>query len=419
MERFEAVYEIESPCGIAHAAAVLAGEQSTGTFVKLALETDALRDRSGARIEAVEVVESRAAPALPSRSRGNAYERGRIRISWPDENIGPSLPNLMATVAGNLFELSEISALRLVDLTLPESFARGNPGPRFGAAGTHRLAGVDGPLIGTIIKPSVGLSPEETAALVRTLAEAGIDFIKDDELQANGRYCPLEARVAAVMRVLNDHAQRTGKKVMYAFNITDETEAMWRHADMVREAGGTCVMVSMIPVGLSGLRALRDRAGLPIHGHRAGWGLFSRSPDIGIGFPVWQKLWRLAGADHLHVNGLANKFTEADDVVAEAARSVQSPVCTGGPDHVAMPVYSSGQTVWQMAPARRVLGNDDFIFCAGGGIMSHPGGPGAGVVALRQAAEAARDGIEITEAARSQPELAAALSAFKRPEIAL
>ena len=119
------------------------------------------------------------------------------------------------------------------------------------------------------------------------------------------------------------------------------------------------------------------------------------------------------------MNGLANKFTEADDVVAEAARSVQSPVCTGGPDHVAMPVYSSGQTVWQMAPARRVLGNDDFIFCAGGGIMSHPGGPGAGVVALRQAAEAARDGVEITEAARAQPELAAALSAFKQPEITL
>ncbi|MGA0614970.1 ribulose-bisphosphate carboxylase large subunit family protein [Paracoccus sp. KR1-242] len=419
MQRFEAVYEIESPRGIAHAAEVLAGEQSTGTFVRLALETDALRDRSGARIEAVEITGTSGVPALPSRSRGEVYERGRVTISWPEENIGPSLPNLMATVAGNLFELADISALRLTGLTLPESFALDNPGPRFGAEGTHRLAGVEGPLIGTIIKPSVGLSADETAALVGTLAGAGIDFIKDDELQANGRYCPLAQRVDAVMRVLNDHADRTGKKVMYAFNITDEIEAMWRHAEMLEKAGATCAMVSVIPVGLSGLRALRDRCALPIHGHRAGWGLFSRSPHIGIAFPVWQKLWRLAGADHLHVNGIANKFTEPDEVVAEAARAVQAPVCTGGPAHGAMPVFSSGQTVWQMAPSRRVLGNDDFIFCAGGGIMSHPGGPAAGVIALRQAADAAREGVEITEAARAQPELAAALTAFKRPEILL
>ncbi|MDH2329130.1 ribulose-bisphosphate carboxylase large subunit family protein [Cereibacter sp. SYSU M97828] len=419
MDRFEATYDIESPKGIGHAAEVLAGEQSTGTFVRLALETDALRDRSGARIEEVTVLGSSNAPSLPTRSTGPAYERGRIRISWPEENIGPSLTNLLATVAGNLFELAEISALRLTDLTLPASFAQNNPGPAFGIDGTRRLSGVSGPLIGTIIKPSVGLSAVETAALVGTLAGAGIDFIKDDELQANGRYCPLADRVTAVMRVLNDHADRTGKKVMYAFNITDEVDEMARHAEMVERAGGTCVMVSMIPVGLSGLRALRDRSGLPIHGHRAGWGMFSRSPHVGIAFPVWQKLWRLAGADHLHVNGLANKFTEPDAVVAEAARSVQAPVSAGGPHHAAVPVYSSGQTVWQMAASRRVLGNDDFIFCAGGGIMSHPGGPGAGVVALRQSAEAARDGIAIEEAARTRPELAAACATFKQPEIAL
>jgi ribulose-bisphosphate carboxylase large chain len=54
--------------------------------------------------------------------------------------------------------------------------------------------------------------------------------------------------------------------------------------------------------------------------------------------------------------------------------------------HLAMPVYSSGQTVWQIDPARTLLGNDDFIYCAGGGILSHPSGTAAGVIALRQAA---------------------------------
>lgn len=418
MDRFRATYEIESPKGIAHAAEVLAGEQSSGTFTRLALETDALRERSGARIESIEVWGHARTPALPTRTTGQSYERGRVCISWPVETIGPSVPNLLATIAGNLFELADISALRLLDLELPEIFATANPGPAFGVAGTRRLSITDGPLIGTIIKPSVGLDPDETAGLVRTLADAGIDFIKDDELQANGPHCPLAVRVEKVMRVLNDHAARTGRKVMYAFNITDELDQMYRHAELVQKAGGSCVMVSLFPVGLTGLRAVRARAGLPIHGHRAGWGIYSRSPDIGIAGPVWHKLWRLVGADHLHVNGLANKFTESDEVVAQSARALQQPVATGGPDHTAMPVYSSGQTIWQMAGARAVLGNDDFIFCAGGGIMSHPGGPGAGVIALRQAAQAARQKVDIHDAARDAPELAAAMKVFTQPRIA-
>jgi ribulose-bisphosphate carboxylase large chain len=106
----------------------------------------------------------------------------------------------------------------------------------------------NGPIIGTIVKPSVGLSPEETADLVRTLAEAGIDFIKDDELQADGPHCPFEDRVRAVQRVIRDHAERTGKRVMFAFNLTGEVDEMRRRHDLVRgggSEGGTLVMASM------------------------------------------------------------------------------------------------------------------------------------------------------------------------------
>ncbi len=142
--------------------------------------------------------------------------------------------------------------MRLLDLRVPEAFARACPGPAFGVAGTRRLAGVmQGPLVGTIIKPSVGLSPEATADLARQLCQSGIDFIKDDELQANGPHCPLARRVAAVMAVINERAQRIGKKVMYAFNITDDLDDMLRHHDTVVAAGGTCVMVSVNAVGLT------------------------------------------------------------------------------------------------------------------------------------------------------------------------
>ncbi|MFN3825340.1 MAG: ribulose-bisphosphate carboxylase large subunit family protein [Pseudorhodobacter sp.] len=417
--RVTATYEIESPRGIAHAAAVLAGEQSTGTFVRLAAETDALRDRSAARIEALEVTGTSTTPALPSRATGPVHERGRITISWPMGTFGTSLPTLMATIAGNLFELAELSAARLADLTLPPDFARDHPGPKYGAEGTREgMGGHDGPLIGTIIKPSVGLSPAGTAELVCSLAGAGIDFIKDDELQADGPDCPLAERVAQVMAVLNDHADRTGRRVLYAFNISGEIDEMRRNLDLLERHGAGCAMVCLNAVGLPGLRVVRDHSPVPVHGHRAGWGLFSRSPHIGIGFPVMQKLWRLAGADHLHVNGLASKFTETDAVVVQSARAVQAPVCEGvAPVMAAMPVFSSGQTIWQVGPSRAVLGNDDFIFCAGGGILSHPDGAAAGVMALRQACAAARGGVSLAQMAKDAPELARAIAHFPEPTI--
>lgn len=412
MQRLHATYELETPLSLDRAASVIAGEQSSGTFLKVPGETDLLRERSGARVERITETSARTAPSLPCRIGADTYRRGEIEISWPFANLGASLPNLLATVAGNLFELSEVSALRLTDVSLPEDFASTYPGPAFGQTGTLELAGVNGrPMIGTIIKPSVGLSPEETAELVRTLAEGGIDFIKDDELQANGPHCPFQARVSKVMAVLNDHAERTGKKVMYAFNITDELDQMRRNADLVREAGGTCVMVSLFSLGLVGLSVIRSHCELPLHCHRNGWGIYSRSPDIGIDFRVWQKLWRLAGADHLHVNGIANKFTEPDEVVIENARLLSQPLA-GSPGYKAMPVFSSGQTAVQMDATLNAIGHTNFIFCAGGGIMGHPGGVKGGVASLRQAAEASLSGMPIEVFARDHRELRDALATF-------
>ncbi len=417
MTRFTATYDMETPVGLDRAAAVVAGEQSTGTFVRLASESDDLRAASGARIEEITPTGHSDRPSLPSRKTGARYERGRVTISWPMDNIGPSLPNLMATIAGNLFELAEVSALRLVDLQVPREFAAAQPGPMVGVRGTRDLTGVeDGPIIGTIVKPSVGLSVEETASLARRLADAGLDFIKDDELQANGPANPLVDRASAVMDQLNAHADRAGRKVMYAFNITDEIDEMANHAERLEALGATCLMVSLNWIGLPGLRFLRERTGLPIHGHRNGWGLMSRSPDIGIAFPVMQKIWTLGGADHIHVNGLNNKFTESDAVVMEAARAVQTPI--DGLARSAMPVFSSGQTVWQVEPTAEQLGNQDFLICAGGGILAHPGGSADGVSAFRQAAEAVRRGISAEDFAKDAPELAAALGAYPKPDSA-
>lgn len=413
MDRIEADYLIETAYPLDVAAEAMAGEQSSGTFLPVPGETDELKDRAAARVLSIDDLGPVDRPALPGAGRADApHRRARVTLSWPLANMGPSLPNLLATVAGNLFELKYFSGLRLLDLRLPPAFAAAYPGPAFGTPGTRRLTGVAGrPLIGTIIKPSVGLSPEDTAAMVDALCAAGIDFIKDDELQADGPHCPFEDRARAVMAVINRHADRTGRKVMYAFNLTGEIDQMRARHDRVLALGGTCVMASLNSLGLVGFSALRRHAQLPIHAHRNGWGALSRHPALGFDYVAWAKLWRLAGADHLHVNGLSNKFCEADASVIASARALLTPMFDAKPC-LAMPVFSSGQSAAQVHATYAALGSADLIFAAGGGIMGHPHGPAGGVESLRAAWDAALAGIPLDRAAAEHPALAAALRVF-------
>ena len=416
--RVTATYWIETAFPLAQAAETMAGEQSTGTFVRVPGETDELREAHAARVEEIVELGEVAAPSLPGSGlpkSGDARRRAaRVVLSWPISNMGLSLPNLLATINGNLSELKAFSGLRLLDITLPPEFLTRYQGPQFGVAGTRKLAGVyDRPIIGTIIKPSVGLSPQATAEQVRGLVEAGIDFIKDDELQADGPHCPFNERIAAVMRVINEHADRTGKKVMYAANLTGEIDEMLERHDIVLAQGGTCIMASMNSIGLPAMKVLRAHSQLPIHGHRNGWGLLGRSPAIGMSYIAFQKLWRLAGIDHTHVNGIDNKFCETNESVIASTRECLTPMFDAPhPGCEIMPVFSSGQSARQAAPTYQALGSVDCMFAAGGGIMAHPGGPAAGVRALRQAWDAAVAGVPVEQAAKDAPELEAALGAF-------
>jgi ribulose-bisphosphate carboxylase large chain len=415
-ERVEASYLIETGVDVDRAVETMAGEQSSGTFVPVPGETPELKARSGARVEALELIGEVAAPSLPGarRDAGLPIRQAKVRLSWPVENFGASLPNLFTTVAGNLFELQQFSGLRVLDVRFSPAFFARYPGPAFGIGGTRALAGVEGrPIIGTIVKPSVGFSARQVADLVTLLGEAGIDFVKDDELQADGPVCPFDDRVSLVTEAIDRLAQKTGNKLMYAFNLTGEVDEMLRRHDLVARAGGTCVMVVLNSAGLAGLTALRRHASLPIHGHRAGWGSLSRHPLLGWSYVAWSKFWRLAGADHLHVNGLRNKFCETDESVIEAARSLITPLDPACPA-VAMPVFSSGQTVGQVADTHAALGTTDLMYLTGGGIMGHPDGPAAGVAAMRQAWEAAMQGIALARHAQTHPALARAIGALNR-----
>jgi 3-oxoisoapionate-4-phosphate transcarboxylase/hydrolase len=414
--RIEADYLIETAFDPQVAAETMAGEQSSGTFLPVPGETPELKLQSAARVEDLEIVEAVETPSLPGAGRpknnDETWQKARVTLSWPLDNVGPSLPNLIATIAGNLFELKAFSGLRLMDVRLPNAFAKRYAGPKFGMEGTRRLSGVfDRPLIGTIIKPSVGLSAEATGDLVEDLCAGGIDFIKDDELQANGPACPFEERVNAVMRVVNNAADKTGKKAMVAFNLTGEVDEMRQRHDLVHDLGGTCVMASLNAVGMSGMIELARHSQLPIHAHRCGWGALTRCPLLGWSYEAWSKLWRLAGADHMHVNGLDNKFTESNDSVIASALSLSDPLFEDNP-MLAVPVFSSGQTIRQAAPTWNAVGSPDLIVTAGGGVVAHPQGVKAGVTALIEAWEAAAQQTPIEDYALDHVALTAAMKAY-------
>jgi len=413
MERIFAEYLIETPYDVEHAAAVLAGEQSSGTFVSVPGETEELKQRFGARVEEIELLGVMDKPSIPGGMiLGKKYQKAKVKVSWSIENFGYNLPVLISTIQGNLYEITQFTGLKLMDLELPDSFKKHYKGPKFGIKGSKESCGVaDRPMIGTIIKPSIGMSVEETAALVETLIEAGIDFIKDDELMGSTANSPFDERVKAIMKVIRNKEQKTGKKVMYAFNISDEIDEMQRKYDLILKEEGSSAMISINSVGLAGTKKICDNGQLVIHGHRNGWGMLNRHPLLGIEFPAYQKIQRLAGVDQLHVNGIQNKFWESDDSVVASINSCLKPFLGG---YEILPVVSSGQWGGQAMETYRRTQTTDLLYMAGGGILAHPMGPKAGVKALKQAWDGAVQGLSIEETASKDKEFAASVEKFSK-----
>lgn len=418
-EMILARYIVETPLDVEKVAAIMAGEQSCGTFTRVAGETDELRERAAAQILKIEILGRKQEPSLESQyleTKGftGPFTRARVDIAFPVANVGTNLTTLAATVGGNLFDIGQVSGLRLETIDLPASFRSCFSEPVQGIQGTRKILNVHHrPLFGTIIKPNLGMSPDQTAALVETLCNAGVDFIKDDEICVNPDHAPLEQRVKAVMAKVREYRQQSGRDVLVAFNISDDADSMKRHADLVANEGGNCVMASLNWCGLSGIQTLRRSTDLIIHGHRNGFGAMSRHSLLGFGYQAYQVLYRLAGIDHLHVHGIGGKFCNPDSEVAASGRHCLEPLSSGGRDSDrVMPVFSSGQWAGTVAATHEALDSPDFLFLAGGGILAHPDGPSAGILSLRQAWEARTLGMDLETYSADLPELSGAISFF-------
>lgn len=405
-------YRIETPGSVEKFAAKIASDQSTGTFVDVPGETEELKNRVAARVASVRILEK-----VPTSSFGTSeagpFNCGEADIEFPLDAIGTDLVALMTIAINGVYAIKGMTGIRVIDLQLPAPFKGIYPGPQFGVKGTRQLTGVHGrPVIGTIVKPALGLRPQETAELVRDVVEAGVDFVKDDEKLMSPVYSPLAERIKAIMPIILDHEQKIGRKCMYAWGISNsDPDQMMRNHDLVLQAGGNCAVININSIGMSAMLHLRKRSGLVLHAHRNGWDILTRHSSLGMDFKVYQQFWRLLGVDQFQINGIRAKYWEPDDRFVASFKAVTTPLF--GEVDCPMPVVCSGQWGGQAPETYQRTGkSQDLLYLCGGGIVSHPGGAAAGVRAVTQAWDAAVAGIPLEVHAKAHPDLAASLSKF-------
>jgi 3-oxoisoapionate-4-phosphate decarboxylase len=244
------------------------------------------------------------------------------------------------------------------------------------------------------------------------VGEAGVDFVKDDEKLMSPSYSPLEDRVKAIMPIILNHEQKTGKKCMYAWGISAiDPDHMMRNHDLVFKAGGNCAVININSIGMGAMAFLRKRSGLVLHAHRNGWDIFTRHPGLGMDFKVYQQFWRLLGVDQFQINGIRTKYWEPDESFVESFKAISTPLFDS--DDCPLPVAGSGQWGGQAHDTYEHTGRTlDLMYLCGGGIVSHPAGAASGVRAVKQAWEAAVQGIALETYAKTHKELAQSIVKF-------
>jgi len=335
-------------------------------------------------------------------------EGNKIRVAYPSELFEPgNMPNILSSVAGNVFGLEALRSLRLEDIHIPDGLAKSFMGPRFGIEGVRKLLRVETrPLVGTIIKPKLGLMTRDHAKVAYEAWVGGCDIVKDDENLASQRFNPFEDRVVETLEVRDQAEEEAGERKVYMVNVTAETREMLRRAEYVKDHGGRYLMVDIITCGFSALQTLRNQdLSLVIHAHRAGHAAFTRMQQHGIKMRVIAKVARIIGVDQLHVGTAVGKMSETKSEVLENVEAIKRPMY--GLKSV-LPVASGGLHPGHVPDLVKIFGCD-LVIQAGGGIHGHPGGSTTGATAMRQAVDAVMKGLALGDYAEDHEELAAAL----------
>lgn len=331
-----------------------------------------------------------------------------VKIAYPIELFEQAnMPNILSSVAGNVFGLKALENLKLIDIQIPEKLADSFKGPKFGILGIRKLLKVPKrPLVGTIIKPKLGLKTKDHAHVAYEAWAGGCDIVKDDENLSSQKFNPFEDRLVQTLESRDKAQKETGERKVYMVNITAETQTMLKRAQLVLDSGGEYVMVDILTCGWSALQTLRDQNfKLVIHAHRAGHAAFTKNPLHGIAMRPIATVARIIGVDQLHVGTIVGKMSETKSEVLENINACKAEMKGIKP---VMPVASGGLYP-RLMPALMETFGEDFVIQADGGIHGHPDGTVAGAKAMRQAVDAVLEGLTLEEYAKSHKELKAAL----------
>lgn len=347
-----------------------------------------------------------------------------IKIAY-NENLFEkgNMPQILSSIAGNIFGMSALKNLRLIDISFPEPIVKSFKGPKFGIKGIRKITGIKKrPLTGTIIKPKLGLNEKEHAKVAYDAWVGGLDIVKDDENLTSMKFNNFNKRVIESLKMRNKAEKETGETKIYMPNVTAETNEMLKRAGFVKANGGRYVMVDIITSGWAALQTLRNAdLGLVIHAHRAGHAAFTRNEKHGISMLAIAKIARLIGADQLHIGAILGKMTGTRHEVKDIGENIENQIIHQKGTHAleqkwhnikpSLAVCSGGLHPGGIPSLMRIMGNN-IVMQFGGGCHGHPDGTKAGAIAIRQALNSAIKKIPLKTYAKDHKELRRALDKF-------
>jgi len=332
-----------------------------------------------------------------------------------------NMPCILSSIAGNIFGMSCLKNLRLQDITFPKPLVNSFKGPAFGIKGIRKLLEVKKrPLVGTIVKPKVGLNYFQHADVAYEAWTGGIDVVKDDENLTSQKFNKFKERIELTLQKRDKAENVTGEKKVYMPNVTAETNEMIKRAEFVKKQGGRYAMIDVLTAGFAAVQTLRDaELGLVIHAHRAAHAALTRNPKHGISMLALAKIFRLIGVDQLHIGAAFGKMHGSKEEVKFIHDEIEEKIIhPKKAEHVLeqrwyglKPVFavcSGGLHPGKIPKLVTYMGNN-IIIQAGGGCHGHPQGTRKGAMAMRQALEAAMKGINVNIYAKKHDELRKAL----------
>ena len=347
----------------------------------------------------------------------------KIRIAYPIKlfELG-NLPEIMSSIGGNIFGMKAVRELFWQDIRIPKEMLKSFKGPKFGIKGIRKMLGIKNrPLMGTIVKPKVGLDEKEHARVAYESWVGGCDLVKDDENLTSQSFNKFRKRFLLTNALRKKAEKETGEKKAYLVNCTAETEEMLKRIKFVEEHGGNYVMLDILTLGWAALQTARNHSKLPIHAHRAGHAMFDRTGKQGMSMEIIAQFARMIGVDTLHIGAVYGKMSGGKDEVLHIEREIEQPFTKKTQKYLQQKWYNikpvfgvaSGGVYPGIVPKIIEAMGNDIVIQAGGGIHGHPKGTRAGAKAMRQAIDATLKKIPLEKYAESHQELKEALEYWK------